>query len=115
MGAMFTIFGSRGYLGSHLWAELKGRPDCTVNVDSAPLPAGNLGHIIYCIGVTTDFASRLHDTMRAHVCNVMDVLETCEFESFTYLSSTRVYERGMSGDEAAPLTAEPWKIADYYK
>jgi nucleoside-diphosphate-sugar epimerase len=53
--------------------------------------------------------------MRAHVGEAMKVLDTCEFDSFTYLSSTRVYERGMSGDENATLQVQPAELADYYK
>ena len=115
MPTTFTILGSRGYVGSHLAAHLRSRPDTVVNVDDGPLPSGTLGHIVFCIGVTTDFATRLHDAMRAHVCKVMDVLDTCEFDSFTYLSSTRVYERGTSGSEKAVLTTEPANLADFYK
>ncbi len=115
MSTTFTILGSRGYVGSHLTEYLRQQKDTIVQVDSAPLPSGNLGHVIFCIGVTTDFASRLHDTMRAHVSKALEVLETCEFESFTYLSSTRVYERGTSGEETAPLSADPSNLADYYK
>lgn len=115
MSTTFTILGSRGYVGSHLTDYLRQQKDAVVHVDSSPLPSGNLGHVIYCIGVTTDFASRLHDTMRAHVSKVMEVLDGCEFDSFTYLSSTRVYERGTSGEETAPLSADPSNLADYYK
>jgi nucleoside-diphosphate-sugar epimerase len=111
----FTILGSRGYVGSHLAAHLRARPDALVHLDAEALPSGNLGHIMFCIGVTTDFASRLRDTMHAHVGKVMDALDSYEFDSFTYLSSTRVYERGTSGREDAPLSAEPAKLADFYK
>ncbi len=115
MSATFTVLGSRGYIGSHLASHLRAALGAVVNMDSSPLPKGNLGHVIYCIGVTTDFAGRLHDTMQAHVGKVMEILHSWEFESFTYLSSTRVYERGSSGDETASLTAEPTSLADYYK
>lgn len=115
MHTTFTILGSLGYIGSNIAARLSETPGMVVNMDSAPLPNGNLGHILFCVGVTTDYASRLHDTMRAHVCKVMEVLRFREFESFTYLSSTRVYERADSGDELASLTTDPASLADYYK
>jgi nucleoside-diphosphate-sugar epimerase len=53
--------------------------------------------------------------MRAHVSKLLEVFEGSSFESVTYLSSTRVYERGCSGDEKASLVSNPSDIADYYK
>ncbi|HRH95826.1 MAG TPA: SDR family oxidoreductase [Prosthecobacter sp.] len=115
MPATFTILGSRGYVGSHLAAYLQSLPDSIVRLDAGASLTGNLGHVFFCIGVTTDFASRLHDTMRAHVSKVIDILDTHEFESFTYLSSTRVYERGVGGDETSVLSSQPASLADFYK
>ena len=115
MSTTFTIFGSRGYIGSHLAAYLRESTDHIVQVDSALPLTKKLGHVFYCIGVTTDFARRLHDTMIAHVSKVVDVLDNHHFKSFTYLSSTRVYERGNSGEESAALTVDPASLADFYK
>lgn len=53
--------------------------------------------------------------MRAHVGKVVEILDSHKFDSFTYLSSTRVYENGRSGDESSPLTADPSAIHDFYK
>lgn len=115
MPIRFTVLGSRGYVGSHLAAELRQRGDAEVWEDSGKLPADGLGHVFFCIGVTTDFHNRLHDTMRAHVAKLMDVLDAGGFDSFTYLSSTRVYERGSSGKEDGIISVEPGNIGDYYK
>lgn len=57
---------------------------------------GNAGHLIYCIGLTADFRSRPFDTVRAHVCKLLEVLQEVEFDSLLYLSSTRLYGAGMS-------------------
>lgn len=111
----FTVFGSRGYVGSHLVRELKTYPGAEVFEDKTGLPTGGLGHAFYCIGVTTDFQTRLHDTMRAHVSVVMDTLEQWQFESFTYLSSTRVYERSAHGAEDDIASANPASLAEFYK
>lgn len=115
MAARFTVMGARGYVGGHLTRYLRSIPETVVLTDEQPLPPENLGHVFFCIGVTTDFRSRLNDTMRAHVGKALEQLEEHAFESFTYLSSTRVYERGSSGDEAAVLTASPADAAEYYK
>jgi nucleoside-diphosphate-sugar epimerase len=56
------------------------------------LPKKDLGHIIYCIGVTADFRTRPFDTVDAHVCKLLDILKNHDFESLTYLSSTRIYQ-----------------------
>lgn len=111
-----TVLGSRGYVGTHLVRHLRSLPGVEVltDADAAALPQ-HLGHVFYCIGVTTDFKSRMHDTMRAHVGKVIEVFEGHAFESFTYLSSTRVYEKGFSGEETAVLTADPASVQDYYK
>lgn len=102
-------------MGSHLSAYLKKCKDTVVLEDGdAGLPSG-LGHVIYCIGVTTDFASRLEATMTAHVTKALEIISRGDFESFTYLSSTRVYENGDDGDEQAVLNGNPAQVADFYK
>lgn len=116
MSTVCTVLGSRGYVGSHLVRHLQSLPGMEVLTDAGAQALPNhLGHVFYCIGVTTDFKSRLHDTMRAHVGKVMEVFEAHTFDSFTYLSSTRVYERGVSGEEDATLSANPADVQDYYK
>jgi len=57
------------------------------------LDGRDLGHIIYCIGITADFRRRPHDTITAHVTKLQEVLTRTSFESLVYLSSTRVYSR----------------------
>ena len=45
----------------------------------------------HCIGLTADFRSRPFDTVRAHVCKLLEVLQDVKFDSLLYLSSTRLY------------------------
>lgn len=111
----YTVLGSKGYVGSHLLKYLHSLPGVEVFDDGRPLPKACLGHVFYCIGVTTDFKSRLQDTMRAHVCKAQEVLRDNIFVSFTYLSSTRVYEGGLTGCESCSLVANPSNIEDFYK
>jgi len=116
MAVACTVLGSRGFVGSHLVSHLQSLPGVEVLTDSTgeALPR-HLGHLFYCIGVTTDFRNSLHGTMHAHVGKVMDVFKSHSFDSFTYLSSTRVYENGSSGEEAASLTTAPSRLNDFYK
>jgi nucleoside-diphosphate-sugar epimerase len=88
-----TVLGSAGFIGSHLARRLREsgiEHYCpTRNQD---LSGKYLGNVIYCIGVTSDFMSRPFDTVTAHVCKLMRILQRSEFNSFVYLSSARIYE-----------------------
>jgi len=89
---MITVLGATGFIGSHLVDRLK-----QLGIEHrAPrkgeeLSVKEAGHIIYCIGLTADFRQRPFDTIEAHVCLLNKILSKCEFDSLTYLSSTRVY------------------------
>lgn len=103
----FTILGAGGFIGSHLLAHLRqAGHDCYAPArGDAALFSQELGHVIYCVGLTADFRSRPFDTVRAHVCVLADVLEKARFESLLYLSSTRVYAGAAYGSEETPLMA----------
>jgi nucleoside-diphosphate-sugar epimerase len=112
---MITVLGASGFIGSHLANRLEtlglqyqaiGRSDA--------LPPKNLGHVIYCIGLTADFRSRLLDTVEAHVCNLLALVRNCEFESLLYLSSTRLYENDDSSSEEEALHVEPGRPTDVF-
>jgi len=112
---MFTILGASGFIGSHLVERLRkyklnyqafGRDDA--------LPSTNLGNVIYCIGVTADFRSKLFDTVEAHVCTLLDLVRNCQFDSLLYLSSTRLYAGSDSTDEQQPLRVSPQSASDLY-
>lgn len=103
----FTILGASGFIGSHLLAHLEesGHECFAPARDDAAVFERELGHAIYCIGLTADFRQRPFDTVRAHVCFLAEVLEKARFDSLLYLSSTRVYAGAASGDEEARLLA----------
>jgi nucleoside-diphosphate-sugar epimerase len=112
---MITVLGASGFIGSLLVERLRkyklqhqavGRND--------PLPAGNLGNVIYCIGVTADFRSKPFETVEAHVCKLLEVVRNCEFESLLYLSSTRLYAPASSSSEELPLLVSPQNSGDLY-
>jgi nucleoside-diphosphate-sugar epimerase len=97
---MITVLGASGFVGSNLVNMLheKGM-DFYAPKREETLVQKSLGHIIYCIGMTADFRSKPFETVEAHVCKLAAVLQTCNFESLTYLSSTRVYIKSKSSEK----------------
>jgi len=112
---MITVLGASGFIGSHLVERLqKYKLEHQAVGRNDPLPAGNLGRVIYCIGVTADFRSRPFETVDAHVCKLLEVVKNCEFESLLYLSSTRLYAGSDTSDEDEPLIVRPQYSSDLY-
>jgi nucleoside-diphosphate-sugar epimerase len=114
--AQFTVLGANGFIGRHLMQHLQA---CGHAV-SAPARGVHLadrqtlGHVIYAIGLTADFRTRPYKTMEAHVCLLGDFLRRARFESFTYLSSTRLYGGAGSTGEDADLSVNPNNPGDLY-
>lgn len=113
---LITIFGASGFIGSQLVAELERRKVQHRDIRrDDKLPRQHLGEVIYCIGVTADFRSKPFETVAAHVCKLAEVLRSCEFASFTYLSSTRVYAKHpATACEEDPLIVMPALADDLY-
>ena len=89
---MITVLGATGYIGSNILNKLiETSSHVYAPKRGESLEKKNLGHIIYCIGMTSDFRTKPFETVDAHVCVLNKILSDCEFESLTYLSSTRVY------------------------
>lgn len=89
---MITVLGGNGFIGSavikHLQSEGK---DYWAPQREAILNDKELGNVIYCIGLTADFRTKPFETVEAHVCKLSSILSECNYISFTYLSSSRVY------------------------
>lgn len=113
---MYTIFGANGFIGSNLVkiCEEKKLHYVALGRNNA-VPKANLGHIIYCIGITADFRCRQYDTVDAHVCQLLKIVKHCEFDTFTYLSSTRIYKNeDESNNEENDIQVNPLNTDDLY-
>jgi len=107
MPERFTVLGGRGHLGSHLAQALqRAGHEVVLPARDEPLPAA-AGHVLYCIGVASDFRTRALDTIAAHVGVLERYLRSDDWSSFLYLSSTRVYAGSTSGSESAELRLRP--------
>jgi nucleoside-diphosphate-sugar epimerase len=91
---MFTVLGASGYVGTALVRALRaaGEPCYAPPRGDPSLYQRPLGHVIYCAGLTADYARRPLDTVEAHVGFLRDVLAGAVFDSVLYLSSTRLYD-----------------------
>jgi nucleoside-diphosphate-sugar epimerase len=106
---MFTVLGASGFIGSHLVAHLSaaGAECFAPERDDPGVFQRELGHVVYCIGLTADFRTRPLETVEAHVCRLREVLERARFESLLYLSSTRIYRGAADTREDTPLWVDP--------
>lgn len=88
-----TVLGSTGFIGSHLvqYPQRHGYGCNLPEKGDESIYTGALGHVIYAIGLMADFRSRPLDTVEAHVCLLQRLIRAGNFESLTYLSSTRAY------------------------
>ncbi len=113
---MFTVLGAGGFIGSHLvkWLHANGHEVYAPVRDDPDIFIRKLGHVIYCIGMTADFRTRPFDTVRSHVSVLADILEKSDFDSFLYLSSTRVYARCNGGKESDAIIADSSDPSDLY-
>lgn len=90
---MITVLGSAGFIGSHLTRYLdEVAMPYVAPRRGEPLAGRELGHVIDCAGITADFRVRPYDTIDAHISRVVDIIRNCSFDSFVYLSSTRLYK-----------------------
>jgi nucleoside-diphosphate-sugar epimerase len=102
---MITVLGAGGFIGSYIVNLLRHEGKAVFAPGrNENLNGKNLGHVIYCIGLTADFRTKPFETVEAHVCKLATVLQNCIFESFIYLSSTRLYIK--SKNEKSHLTEE---------
>ncbi len=118
----FTVLGSTGFIGRSLTRYLKaeGYEVVTPPRDVKDLRGHKSGHVIYAIGLTGNFRQRPEATVEAHVNVLQKLLNGAEFDSWLYLSSTRVYS-ALTGDVSAseytdiPIRSGPDALYDASK
>jgi len=110
----FTILGANGFIGSNLVKFLKTKNCEIFTPNISEITSENLGHVIYCIGITSDFRERPFDTVNSHVTVLNNFLKNANFESFLYLSSTRVYMNSSSTEEESSIVVNPKKFTELY-
>jgi len=111
----FTVFGARGFIGTHLVRSLREYGAEVLTPERAsPISGENMGHVIYAVGLTANFRSRPYETMTAHVSHLTEILERARHKSFLYLSSTRVYGRAAKGDEDITIPVDIHDPGDLY-
>lgn len=90
----YTVLGTKGFIGSHMLAYLQARNISYVAPERGDesIFSKDLGHVIYCIGLTADYRERPYDTVEAHVSLLSRILQKANFKRLVYLSSTRLYD-----------------------
>lgn len=117
----FTILGASGFIGSNLKEYLTSK-EYQVNTPDRDFwttienqkQKENLGHVIYCIGMTANFRTNFTGTIDSHITLLNQLIKQCQFESITYLSSTRVYEGASHTAEDTMLQVNPAKTGQIY-
>lgn len=109
VGSPVTVFGATGFIGSRLVARLRQLghdvycPSRTILADGTL--RRQLGHAFYCIG--SDNWRDPQELTSANFLHFKTALESCDFTSMVYLSSSRVYLGADEGREGVPLTILP--------
>lgn len=112
----FTVLGATGFIGSNVCSYLRhtGHDVWAPVHNDLAMFSRPMGHVMYCIGLTADFRERPYDTMRAHVGVLTELLERADFDSFLYLSSTRVYARNLNTSENESISVNVNSPSDLY-
>jgi nucleoside-diphosphate-sugar epimerase len=113
---MVTVLGSSGFIGGRLARTLRAyckdvytplRRD--ENVFSRPL-----GDVYYCIGMTANFGSDPYATFEAHNSYLIRIMKEASFDRIVYLSSTRLYDGLLMGNEDSDLQLNPKSARHLY-
>jgi len=112
---MFTVLGSNGFIGWHLVRYLQGEGLRCYSPERNDIPTAYLGDVIDCTGLSADFRTKPFETVESHVCHTLKILRQCRFDSYLFLSSTRVYgvREGIAYEEDV-IQSQPLDFGDLY-
>jgi len=105
----FTIFGGSGFIGTRLAGQLNalGYDVRPVGRDTWPAAGESLGHVVFTIGMTAQFRGRPFETVETQTLRAYEALSRYRFDSFLYLSSTRVYQGSQRTSEETAIVVRP--------
>jgi len=112
---MFTILGGSGFIGKNLVNHLQ-NIDMEVyapDVHHEDISKKYLGHVIYAIGELNS-KKNFSNVIESNVCYLNKLLNTSNFESLLYCSSTRVYSGLKTTHEDSSLNLDPIDINNLY-
>ena len=113
---MYTVFGSRGFIGSEIVKFLnKKNIKFFIPIKKKVKFKKNLGDIIYCVG-SDDWKKFPAKGFQSNLGHLTSVLFNCKFKSFLFLSSSRVYINNQQKNtkENSKLKVNPADLNDYY-
>lgn len=108
----FTILGSSGFIGRHVKAALEAAGHavhCPAR-EVQSLKGETLGHVIYAIGMTGNHRQHPQQAHEAHVTQLQRLMDGARYDSWLYLSSTRMYgllPPAAAADEQATIPCPP--------
>jgi nucleoside-diphosphate-sugar epimerase len=113
---MFTVFGASGLIGRALCKALLDAGEEVRMPDRSwhGVVGVNLGHVIYSIG-DDRVDSAPFAVVDTHVSLLSKLLQRCRYDSFLYLSTTRVYGESRDTKETANVSVDLAQPVDFYR
>lgn len=102
-----TLLGSSGYIGSAFLSYCK---NSGISIESPKREElhsykhKRIKTLLWCIGITSDFHTRLYETVEISVSYLNEFLYNNDIEQVVYMSSTRIFKRNtFVTEETMPL------------
>ncbi len=104
----YTIFGHTGFLGNNIARYLKNNnQNCFLPKKNQFLFSKNLNNVIYCIGKDNVFEDPTN-SIEANLKILAKIIKKNKFESFLYISTTRLYLNSNKTSEEDVIKINPF-------